>query len=437
MEGFKKQQLIKLLLMVAVLIAMAIPADLFAITNSFEWGFTDFNFSPPGARASGMGGAFVALADDATCAVSNPAGLAQLPRTQIAVEGSYRHYDDTHETKNWYPGTASESTSSTETAVKNNTRLSFASFSTPLFNNSVNVSLFYDKLAYSNSDISYNTGRRQTGYNKVSIDEYGIGVAKGFFEDKLFLGAGLSEANLDLKSSFVFKEYTGSTGMVFTDSQDSFGSSTKMAYRIGLLFVPWDFLRVGLNYSRMPSFNYQLESASCMTKGGNCYNNETILIKRTMDYKIPDTFSAGAAVKPTKDWTIITEAKYVKYSDLLDGFAIAQCIVNSSGKCVNPEDLNGGNYKIPDVWEFHLGTEYILRVDETPIALRTGTYYEPKHSLYANDKTSYYNLYNGGKDIWHWTGGVGTVLYKHWQIDAAVDLAKDKDKVTLSMVYQF
>ncbi|KJU82185.1 hypothetical protein MBAV_005622, partial [Candidatus Magnetobacterium bavaricum] len=105
--------------------------------------------------------------------------------------------------------------------------------------------------------------------------------------------------------------------------------------------------------------------------------------------------------------------------------------------CAKAGDLKAENYDIPDVWEFHLGAEYILYVKETPIALRTGTYYEPKHSLYANENTSYYGLYNGGEDIWHWTGGLGTVLFKHWQIDTAVDMAKNRDKVTVSMVYQF
>ena len=38
----------------------------------------EFSFSNPGARAMGLGGAFAALADDATAAFANPAGLVQL-----------------------------------------------------------------------------------------------------------------------------------------------------------------------------------------------------------------------------------------------------------------------------------------------------------------------------------------------------------------------
>src|SRR4029079_12793896 len=37
-----------------------------------------FNFSNPGARALGMGGAFLGLADDASAAEGNPAGVPHL-----------------------------------------------------------------------------------------------------------------------------------------------------------------------------------------------------------------------------------------------------------------------------------------------------------------------------------------------------------------------
>ena len=50
------------------------------------------SFSDPGARSMGFGGAFVALADDATAAFSNPAGLVQLIRPEVSIEGrSWSH----------------------------------------------------------------------------------------------------------------------------------------------------------------------------------------------------------------------------------------------------------------------------------------------------------------------------------------------------------
>jgi long-subunit fatty acid transport protein len=52
----------------------------------------EFSLSNPGARSMGFGGAFVALADDATAAFANPAGLVQLVRPEVSLEGRYWSY---------------------------------------------------------------------------------------------------------------------------------------------------------------------------------------------------------------------------------------------------------------------------------------------------------------------------------------------------------
>lgn len=44
-----------------------------------------------GARALGMGGAFIAVADDATAASWNPGGLIQLETPEVSVVGAYNH----------------------------------------------------------------------------------------------------------------------------------------------------------------------------------------------------------------------------------------------------------------------------------------------------------------------------------------------------------
>src|SRR4030095_13671299 len=49
-----------------------------------------FDFLPPGARSVGMGTAFVAAADDATSAFTNPAGLARLGRREVGGEVRFR-----------------------------------------------------------------------------------------------------------------------------------------------------------------------------------------------------------------------------------------------------------------------------------------------------------------------------------------------------------
>jgi len=46
----------------------------------------DTVFTNPGARSLGLGGAFAAIADDATAAFANPAGLVQIVRPEISAE---------------------------------------------------------------------------------------------------------------------------------------------------------------------------------------------------------------------------------------------------------------------------------------------------------------------------------------------------------------
>ena len=68
----------------------------------------NFNLSGAGARAMGMGGAFIGVADDATAIAWNPAGLAQLERTEISVVT--RFISDSYEEK-WFDDTYDETQS--------------------------------------------------------------------------------------------------------------------------------------------------------------------------------------------------------------------------------------------------------------------------------------------------------------------------------------
>ena len=68
----------------------ALPA--WAQSNDEVQTGTQFNFIAPGARSLGLGGAFLGLADDATAAYSNPAGLTQLTEPEVSLEGRAWNY---------------------------------------------------------------------------------------------------------------------------------------------------------------------------------------------------------------------------------------------------------------------------------------------------------------------------------------------------------
>jgi len=61
-----------------------------------------FSYNPvgSGARALGMGGAFIAIADDATAASWNPGGLIQLETPEISIVGTYFDRTENNSFKN-------------------------------------------------------------------------------------------------------------------------------------------------------------------------------------------------------------------------------------------------------------------------------------------------------------------------------------------------
>ena len=70
----------KILFVVIVMLSVMLNAEI------------DFNLQGAGARAAGMGGAFIGIADDATAVSWNPAGLTQLEKPEISFVGRFNRH---------------------------------------------------------------------------------------------------------------------------------------------------------------------------------------------------------------------------------------------------------------------------------------------------------------------------------------------------------
>ena len=93
-----------------------------------------------GARALGMGGAFIAVADDATAASWNPGGLIQLEKPEISSVGGFFHRIEDNDF-----GTNPEA-SGNETVTEANLNYLSAAYPFTLFNRNMIVSLNYQRL---------------------------------------------------------------------------------------------------------------------------------------------------------------------------------------------------------------------------------------------------------------------------------------------------
>src|SRR5438045_9552020 len=72
----------KLIILIALVTVPAVAQN----TDIESLSGLQFNFGNPGARSLGMGGAFLGLADDASAAEANPAGLTILRKPEVSVE---------------------------------------------------------------------------------------------------------------------------------------------------------------------------------------------------------------------------------------------------------------------------------------------------------------------------------------------------------------
>src|SRR5436305_187621 len=88
-----------------VLILAAFPA-LAQNTDIESLSGLQFNFGNPGARSLGMGGAFLGLADDASAAEANPAGLTILRKPEVSIEGRNYQEKQVFSTSGTYPDIA-------------------------------------------------------------------------------------------------------------------------------------------------------------------------------------------------------------------------------------------------------------------------------------------------------------------------------------------
>ena len=81
------------LLLILALALTWVPTGVQAISDEEIFRDFPFNLVNPGARALGLGGAFISQADDSTAAQSNPAGLLNLRRPELFAEIRSRRYD--------------------------------------------------------------------------------------------------------------------------------------------------------------------------------------------------------------------------------------------------------------------------------------------------------------------------------------------------------
>jgi len=367
------------------------PGEAGAITIWPNASYFNFSFNNPGARANGMGGAFIGVADDATAAYTNPAGLTVLTRPEVAGEYKYSNPAVLVRSYNGAGGYTENTYDDNSTSG-----ISFLSFSYPF--EKANITVFRHALV--NFDISAQERYPTYIFNtntQTNVTTYGVAVAYKIF-DTLSIGGSIGFSELDFRSSFDQSPIYWRGSFQNTDSAENF--------TVGLFWNPFGGLNIGAVYRYGPKFSY-VNQVLIQYHPGIPDLKEVQIYLRDDEYKIPDVYGIGVSYRFPFGLTLAADYNYIRYSQ-------------NEGSLY---DLDGQDMTVPpfslrwdDAYEIHAGLEWAFTVRDTPLAVRTGYAFKEAHGIYNNNIASYYAVPQGDDEN-IFSAGFGVVLFKNLQLD--------------------
>ena len=402
-----------------------------------------FSFSDPGARSMGFGGAFVALADDATAAFANPAGLVQLLRPEVSVEGRRWSYStpftEGGRLAGLPTGNGIDTTVGLRTATSEHklTGLSFLSLVYP----GDDWSLAFFRHEWANLEFFSETQGLFTGgpgtlgrfvdVRATSDQEfvsYGLSAAYRI-SDRFNLGLGVVYHDLSFEASETrFLPDDDTLASVFAQNsylpersvtiERSFGHATDWTFIAGFLWRLSESWSIGGVYRQGPEVEGEGEETAGeandlgVPPGSVVFRGPGVL-------ELPDFYGLGFAYRaPDGRLTVSFQWDRIEYSNSADS-------------------LRFDERTIDDVDELHLGAEYVFLGSTPIVAVRLGAWLDPDHQIRTTtDDPLDRALLPRGDDEMHYAAGLGVAL-QNFQIDLGVDFADRVDTVSLSAIYSF
>lgn len=447
-----------------------------------------FNFGNPGARALGMGGAFLGLADDASAAEANPAGLTILRTPEISIEGRNFEAIQFFNTTGVFPDIEREGFS----AYSDPVQLAFASFVYPMGNGAF-AAYYHEPINFEGQFNALTTqflgfpqfrdaprffqpqGDPPGSAGPVTeeacieiINQTGDPFSCLQYQQFPFVTdvqiklktAGLAYAHqfgsFSLGASVRYQEFE-EFASTFRVAIDNFGNA-QLIQQLAQATVSGDDLGKQDDLTFSAGFKWQLVdnfSVGGVYKQGAEYDTATFVdnldgagfqVAGDPKFHIPDVYGVGVSWRPTPVFTINADVVEVGYSNLTEDF---QSIYTEA------QVLGQGAYQTKDATEYHIGAEYFF-IGAIPVAIRAGYWHDPAHGLeYVGPRTCTDEVFNendrpfcaanrtvlsilfpGSEDQDHYSIGIG-LAWPNFQIDAAYDTSDTFKVGSLSAVYRF
>lgn len=415
---------------VALLLVVTSPA--MAQTEEVSNAGLRFNISPPGARTLAMGGAFLALADDATASFANPAGLTKLLEREVSAEGRFWSIFhefpdrgrlngpptgrgvDTYDDIVGPSTTRDDSVRASTVGRANSAALSYGSVVFPLEN--IVLSAYYHQplkidyqflgqgAFYNQVGSSSDPGRTQPYGVAGNYDVRAAGVGLGFaLSDNISVGASVAMNFFSAGVSTIF--YTRPDDLNRPQFPDRFDptepvgpgdtegtvrvtvddSSTAISFNAGLTWNISPTFAFGAVYRHGASFDYDVAYNAVVKQpdGSNALVPATGIQAK---FNVPHVYGAGLAWLPSVNWRVSVDYLRIQYSRLTDDFSSVYATDLNIARpeyddvdeidMFDPSTFNASDFVASDGNEIHVGFEYGFFNISQPFFLRWGFYTE-------------------------------------------------------------
>jgi len=400
----------------------AFSGSLLGQTNEEVFREYQFDFSPPGARANAMGGAFIGVADDATSSFSNPAGLAFLTDLALTVEYRHRRLDNR----------------TGEVAGRFNTQ--FEQLAQELEGSFASLNFSYGDTYFGIFQYDYLDERQERRFQFRTLNDgiesvelrdvfldltgttLGVGAARRLGAYKVGLTVnrlsfrGLSQYD---RLGFSRPPYRDLSYTSDIDDRDhAWGFSLGVHHELGTKFS-W-----GAVWRENPSFRLM---ESVVERA----DNQIVLVDEiAVPFVVPDVFGVGLRYRPRPTLSLLLDWQQIFYSQIIeDGFVIVENI-SSDEKA---------NYDIDDTNELRMGFEWLIPRHGAVFALRGGYYRNPLHAVtYSGPDQAIRDRFAGTglEDEDHVTFGFGWVYRNRIELDVSVNLWEVGHEVTTSLIWR-
>ena len=411
------RQITKSKLSLAVLAVLASASAMAVSSIEYNSGL-QFNFSNPGARSLGMGGAYLGFSDDATAAYTNPAGLTILSQPEIALEVRATYY----RTPFVAGGSAINNTVFQGESKSDSLNPSYFAYVLP--GDGWALALYRNvELDFQNTFVKAQIPIRFPGTpagrfirqaaSTIEAESVNYGLSGPYeVNDNFSLGVSLVYTAFDLAAGSLRAE-----GGQAVFGQIETADRGAVTYTLGAFYKFDDKLSIGAAYRRGAEFDTSLTAADA---AGNT-------AMRTGSFNIPHQFGIGVAYRATDNFALGFDAHYVDYSTLSDDPLRVEL---------------DSKVEFDSAVELRLGAEYVFSDFNTPFTVRAGVWRDPDHRFaFQGTPTTEAQfvdsiLFPKGESEMHYTLGLGWA-FERIQIDAGADFSDPIKTYSVSGVVRF